>query len=85
MLSEGNCSSVIWRGITQNINYPMGTRVKRRGREADHLSPSNADVKNVWSYVSAPQIRLVMWRLVKHKDFTFTFGPYAYVSFWVLP
>jgi len=28
----------------------MGTRVKRRGREADHLSPSNADVKNVWSF-----------------------------------
>jgi hypothetical protein len=44
-------------------SYPMGTRgsfpgVKRLGREADHSSPSNAEVKNEWSYTSTPPIRL---------------------------
>jgi hypothetical protein len=32
--------------------------VKRPGREADHLSPSSAKVKNEWSYTSTPQILL---------------------------
>jgi hypothetical protein len=29
--------------------------LKRSGREADHLPPSSAEVKNVWSYTSTPQ------------------------------
>jgi hypothetical protein len=41
----------------------MGTRgsfpgVKQPGHEADHLSPSSAEVKNAWSYTSIPPIRL---------------------------
>jgi hypothetical protein len=32
--------------------------VKRQGREADHSSPSSAEVKNAWSYTSTPPIRL---------------------------
>jgi hypothetical protein len=32
--------------------------VKRPGREADHLTPSSAEVKNEWSYTSTPPIRL---------------------------
>jgi len=37
----------------------MGTgapslEVKRPGREADHSPPSNAEVKNAWSYTSTP-------------------------------
>jgi hypothetical protein len=44
-------------------SYPVGTRgffpgVKRPGREADHSTPSSAEVKNVWSYISTPLIRL---------------------------
>jgi hypothetical protein len=44
-------------------SYPTGTRgsflgVKRPGREADHSSPSSADVKNAWSYTSTFPIRL---------------------------
>jgi hypothetical protein len=31
--------------------------VKRSGREADHSPPSSAEVKNAWSYTSAPPIR----------------------------
>jgi hypothetical protein len=32
--------------------------VKWPGREADHSPPTSADVKNAWSYTSAPPIRL---------------------------
>jgi hypothetical protein len=32
--------------------------VKRQGSEADHSHPSNAEVKNEWSYTSTPPIRL---------------------------
>jgi hypothetical protein len=41
-------------------SYPMGARDsfpggKAAGREADHLLPSSAEVKNAWSYTSTPQ------------------------------
>jgi hypothetical protein len=44
-------------------SYPMGTEGcfsggKAAGREADHSPPSNAEVKNAWSYTSTPPIRL---------------------------
>jgi hypothetical protein len=32
--------------------------VKRPRREADHSSPSSAEVKNAWTYTSTPPIRL---------------------------
>jgi len=32
--------------------------VKELGREADHWPPSSAEVKNSWSYISAPPIHL---------------------------
>jgi hypothetical protein len=32
--------------------------LKRPGREADHSSPSSAEVKNAWNYTSTPLIRL---------------------------
>jgi hypothetical protein len=40
-------------------SYTMGTEVlfrgvKRPGLEADHSSPSSAEVKNEWSYTSTP-------------------------------
>jgi hypothetical protein len=33
-------------------------RIKRPGRETDHLPPSSAEVKNTWSYTSTLPIRL---------------------------
>jgi hypothetical protein len=49
--------------------------VKRSGREADHLSPSSAEVKDVWSYTSTPQYVFMAWCLVNHRDnFAFTLG-----------
>jgi hypothetical protein len=58
-------------------SYPMDNRgsfpgVKRPGREADHSPPSSAEVKNAWSYNSAPQYAFMAWCLVKHRD-NFTF------------
>jgi hypothetical protein len=48
--------------------------VKRPGRETDHSPPSTAEVKNAWSYTSAPQYVFMAWCLVKHRgNFTFTF------------
>jgi hypothetical protein len=38
--------------------YPMGTGVKRPGREADHSPPSSAEVKNARSCTSIPSIPL---------------------------
>jgi hypothetical protein len=32
--------------------------IKRPGCEADHSSPSSAEVKNAWSYTSTPPVRL---------------------------
>jgi hypothetical protein len=46
--------------------------VKRPGREADHSSPSSAEVNNAWSYTSTPPYVFMAWYLVKHRD-NFTF------------
>jgi hypothetical protein len=58
------------------IEWVPGTltpAVKRPGREADHLPPSSAEVKNAWSSTSTPQYVFMAWCLVKHWDkFTFT-------------
>ena len=48
------------------INFPGGRRLKR---EAGHLRPCSADVKNVWSYTSAPY--LPPW--CEQGKFTFNF------------
>jgi hypothetical protein len=46
--------------------------VKRPGREADHWTPSSAEVKNAWGYTFTPQYVFMMY-LVKHRD-NFTFN-----------
>jgi len=51
--------------------------IKRSGPETDDSSPSNADVKNGWSYISAPSIRLHGMILVKHRTTLF------YSVFWM--
>jgi hypothetical protein len=34
--------------------FPLG--IKLPEREADHSLPSNADVKNTWTYISTPHL-----------------------------
>jgi hypothetical protein len=40
------------------VKRAASLEVKRTGREADHWNPSSAEVKNAWSYISSPPIRL---------------------------
>jgi len=49
--------------------------VKWPGNEADHSLPSNAKVKNEWSYTSTLPYVIMALCVVKHRDsFTFTFA-----------
>jgi hypothetical protein len=59
-------------------SYPVGTRgsfpgVKLPGREADHSPPSNAEVKNAWSYTSTPSVRLHCVVLSKAQEQVYFF------------
>jgi hypothetical protein len=51
----------------QWVPEALSLRVKRPGREADHLPPSGAEVKNEWSYTSTPQYAFMAWCPVKKK------------------
>jgi hypothetical protein len=69
MLSFGRIwgSTGVW-DTQPPIQWVPGTLslgVKRSRREADHSSPSNAEVKNAWSYTSIPQYAFMAWCLVK--------------------
>jgi len=72
---------------THPASCPMGTGdsflgVKRPVGEADHLPPSNAEVKNAWAHTSSPSYVFMEWCLVKHRDkFTFTYNLTSKVSF----
>ena len=49
----------IWVPLILAFNGYWGyfARIKRPGREVDHSSPSNADVKNEWICASTPPRR----------------------------
>jgi hypothetical protein len=56
-------------------SYSLGTggsslELKRPRREAGHSPPSNAEIKNAWSYNTTPQYAFMAWCLVnkKHRD-----------------
>jgi hypothetical protein len=62
-------------------SYPMGAGdsfpgVKRPGREPDHSPPSSAEVRNVWSYTSTPQVRIHGVELRHRDSFTFYLLPF---------
>jgi hypothetical protein len=44
--------------LIQWIPGGLTLRIKQPGREADHAPPSSAEVKDVWSYISTPPLRL---------------------------
>jgi hypothetical protein len=41
--------------------------VKRPRREVDHSSPSSAEVKNTWSYISIPSYVFMAWCFVNKE------------------
>jgi hypothetical protein len=49
----------------QWVSVTLSLVVKRPRREADHSPPSNAEVKNAWSYTSTPQYAFMAWCSVK--------------------
>jgi hypothetical protein len=51
---------------TQWVPGVLSLWVRRVGREADHSSPSTAEVMNAWSYTSAPQYVFMAWCSVKN-------------------
>jgi hypothetical protein len=58
---------------TELVPGALSLGLKRPGREADHFSPSSAEVRNPWNYTSTPQNVFMAWDLVKNRDyFTFT-------------
>jgi hypothetical protein len=66
-------------------SYPMGTRdlylgVKRPGREADHSPSSIAEVKNAWSYTSAPSYAFMAWCSVKKEVTTLLYLPLLIIN-----
>jgi hypothetical protein len=50
----------------QCVPEVLSPEAKRPGREADHLPPSSAEVKNVWSYASTPPYVFMALCLIKH-------------------
>jgi hypothetical protein len=56
---------------THSDSCPVGTGnsrgVKRPGRETDHSSQSNIEVKNAWSCVSTPLYVFMTWYFVKNR------------------
>jgi hypothetical protein len=55
-------------------SYPDGYQgIKPPGREADHSTPTSAEVSDAWSYTSTPQIRL--HGVVRRNNFTFYLCP----------
>jgi hypothetical protein len=53
--------------LVQWVPEVLSSVVKWSGREADHLRPSSAEVKNAWSCTSTPQYAFTVWCLVKHR------------------
>jgi hypothetical protein len=45
--------------------------IKRLILEADHTSPFNAKVNNVWSYTSIPLDVFMAWYLIKYRYFRY--------------
>jgi len=60
------------RPLIQWVPVTLSTGVKWPGRKADLSPPSNAEVKNAWSYAYTPSYVFMAWLLVKHRDY-FTF------------
>jgi hypothetical protein len=52
----------------QWVSGALSLEVKRPGCEADHSTPSSAEVKEYWSYTATPQYVFMAWYFVKHRD-----------------
>jgi hypothetical protein len=58
------------------VFYPMGNResfrmIKRRGRKANHSSPSRTEVRNTWIYTSTSSYIFMALYVIKFWDIFF--------------
>jgi len=53
--------------VFQGVLSPLTPGVEWLGCEADHSPTSNAEVKNAWSYTSAPQYVFTAWCYIKQE------------------
>jgi hypothetical protein len=51
----------------QSVRGALSPGIKRPGREANNLLPSDSEV-NMWSYTSTSQYVFMAWCLIKHRD-----------------
>jgi hypothetical protein len=59
----------------QWVQGALSLEVKLPGREADYSPPFSAEVKEWVELYLHSQYTFMVWCLVKHRDFTFTFTP----------
>jgi hypothetical protein len=52
----------------QWVTGALSPGLKWPGRELNHSPPSEAEIKNVWSYTSTSQYVFIEWCLVKHRN-----------------
>jgi len=63
-----NLGAHIFEPPIQWVPEALSLRVKRPGRETNHLPLSSAEDKNAWSYTSTSSYVIMAWCLVKHRD-----------------
>jgi hypothetical protein len=51
----------------QWVSWALSQGIKWPGREADHSSPSSAEVKNAWIYTLTPPYTFMSLYLIKHR------------------
>jgi hypothetical protein len=64
--SYRKCYSWYWSEV-RPVFFPVSTGLKWSERQADHSSPSKAEVNNAWSYTSAPTYVFAAWWLMRHR------------------
>jgi hypothetical protein len=61
----GTSSGAHLASYITGIGASLSMVIKQPGHEADHSSPSSAEVKNAWNYTSIPPYILMAWCVVK--------------------
>jgi hypothetical protein len=57
------------RSLRDRLNGPPGTAgIRQPGYDAEHCSPSIAQVRNAWSYTSTAEYVLMARYVIKHWD-----------------
>jgi hypothetical protein len=67
IFSPPNCPDRLWSPpnlLSNGYRGALSLGVKRKGHEADHLTPASAEVKKMWIYTSTPPYDLMAQYLI---------------------